>query len=1202
MRHLIRNTFLCVALLILAVWAILPVGEKLRLGKDLAGGTSMVYQVNIRPGDPPDTMNRMVELLKNRIDPSGVMEISIVPQGQNRLEITMPLPSARVKQFRAEFEAQLAKLASGSLTADEFSRAMELSPEERTAKITDFASGDSARLEKLNQAAAAYDAARSARAAFNASRPTLDRAIDAAGKALAEARERKDPEDAIATIEATLNQAQDELFAAAAAPAQAERQFELARDGAIATAVSVNEVRRALDLPARDRTIGDPQSPDRQVIPSPRSRALTRLNERHPGASAQLETVVAAFDTYQKNRQTLDDPSDLVRLLRGAGVLTFRITVNPGELSDEARLREELRAKGPRGARAADTRWYRINKIDSWFDSNDQLKALLENPAAFFNNRGYVVEEFDGQYYMLAWDVKGKRLTQAEGSWRLESSRPTADEIGRPAIAFQMDALGGTKMGDLTGNNTGRQMAVILDDEVFTAPRINSRITRQGQIAGDFSQEEINYIVRVLSAGSLAAKLSPEPIGTNTVGPDLGADNLRRGLITGAAAFIMVSIFMVIYYFNCGVIAVVALLCNALLLVAAMALNRAAFTLPGIAGVVLTFGMAVDANVLIYERMREELRNGADAKTAVRLGYAKAMSAIVDGNITNLITCVVLGLVGTQEIRGFAITMSIGTLTTFFAQLFITRIIFAWLVDKGGVRSFSMLPLAVPAVQRALTFNIDWMRYRFFFIGISVVLTFAAIAVLAYRGSDALDNQFRGGTKITIQLKDGPDGNPLTMTRAEVEQRVEAIADNAKTATDPQQQLLTRLKPPQISVINPRADGVTSSQFEIKTVLTNDQLVQSALSQAFQDKMETQPALRFKGQELTEISLLPVVPIVSANLGESINRPGLRLNVPDFVGGAAIVLENIEPPPSLRQLEDRLSRIRQQPDYAETIGRPHRFVVLAGSDDAVTAAVLLVHDEAYSYLVDPERWAAVIKQPEWRMTVDMLTRASSLASVESFSPSIAATFVAQALIAVVLSTLGIIIYIWVRFTSFRYAAAATATSVHDSIVATGAIAAAALVYQAFPGLSASLGIMPFKIDLNVIASVLTILGYSNNDTIIVMDRIREKKGKLPFATRSIINKSINETISRTVITGGTVLGSALVLYIFGGEAVRSFAFAFVVGVIIGTYSSIAVAAPIVWKHTQWDEPGRGEPDPAHPTGIPQPPTPPGGALPRANLT
>jgi SecD/SecF fusion protein len=1179
MRHLIRNTFLCVGLLILAVWAIVPPADKLRLGKDLAGGTSMVYQVNIRPTDPSDTMARVVELLKNRIDPNGVMEVSIVPQGQNRLEISMPLPSPRVKELRAAFEAELAKLAQGAVSPERFAQVMAMPAEQRSAEITALAAGDADRLAKITAAVQKYDAAVKARADFTAARPALDKAIDEFAKALADARSRNDAEDTIKSIESSLNAAQDALFAAAAAPAQAERDFESARDAAIATAVSVPEIRRALELPAKDRLIGRKEDPNHQVIPSPRSRSLERLKQRHPGAVEGLTRVVAAFDTYQASRQTLDDPSDLVRLLRGSGVLTFRITVNPGEIPDEARVRDELRRQGPRASRASDVRWYRINKIDSWFDSNEQLRALLDNPAAYFAGRGYVVEEFDGQYYMLAWDVKGKRLTSAEGNWRLESSRPTSDELGRPAIAFQMDTLGAGKMGELTETNTGRQMAVILDDEVYTAPRINSRITRSGQITGDFSREEISYVVRVLSAGSLAAKLSPEPIGVNTVGPDLGADNLRRGLVTGAAAFIMVAVFMVIYYFNCGVIAIIALLANALLLVAAMALNRAAFTLPGIAGVVLTFGMAVDANVLIYERMREELRNGADGKTAVRLGYAKALSAIVDGNVTNLITCVVLGLVGTQEIRGFAITMSIGTLTTLFAQLFITRLIFAWLVDKLGKKSFTMLPLAVPAVQRALTFNIDWMKGRFFFVGISVALTFGSFFILWYRGSDALDNQFLGGTKVTIRLMDGPDGQPLTMKRSEVEQRVEAIADAAKTATDPQQQTLTRLKPVQIAVINPQPDGVTSSVFEIKTVLTNGELVQAALSQAFKDKMETQPALRFRGQETTDANALPVFPIVSANLGDAINRPGLRLAVPDFVGGAAILIEDIQPRPSLRQLEDRLNRIRQQPDYNDTVGRPHRFVILDGNADEVASAVLLVHDDAYSYLADPDSWAAMLKLPEWRMTVAMLTQASSLASVESFSPAIAQTFIAQALIAVILSTLGIIIYIWVRFASFRYAAAATATSVHDSLVATGAIAACALFYAASPVLASNLGIMPFKIDLNVIASVLTILGYSNNDTIIVMDRIREKKGKLPYATKKIINASINETISRTVITGGTVLGSSLVLYIFGGEAIRAFAFAFVVGVIVGTYSSIAVAAPIIWKHTEFDEPGRDDPTP-----------------------
>jgi SecD/SecF fusion protein len=177
-------------------------------------------------------------------------------------------------------------------------------------------------------------------------------------------------------------------------------------------------------------------------------------------------------------------------------------------------------------------------------------------------------------------------------------------------------------------------MAVLLDDQVYTAPSLRSKIGRSGQITGSFSDAELRYIIRVLAAGSLQAKLSPEPISEVTLAPELGADNLAAGVRAGVISLIVIGGFMIVYYFGCGVIAVIALLVNALMILGLMSLNRAAFTMPGIAGVILTFGMAVDANVLVYERMREEIQRGVDLRNAVRLGFNKAMSSIVDGNVT----------------------------------------------------------------------------------------------------------------------------------------------------------------------------------------------------------------------------------------------------------------------------------------------------------------------------------------------------------------------------------------------------------------------------------------------------------------------------------------------------------------------------------------------------------------------------------------
>ncbi len=1165
MRHLVRNAFLILAIGVLSVLAIVPPEAKLRRGKDLAGGTSLTYQVNIRPGDPADTLSNMIELLKKRVDPNGVMEISMVAQGQSRIEITMPLAGPQAKRLRADFEERLNALASGAMSAEDFDRVMGLPGPDRTAEITRIAGTDADRLALLNSAAAAFDAARAARAAFQSQRGALEKPIDEFAKALDEATARKDPEETIKQITAALEAARDALAAAALEPARAEQAFENARTAAKATAVSTAEVRRVLDLPSVPRRYRDDKTQATKEIPSPRQRALARLNEAHPRAAAQLAAVVAAYDEYQKKRATLDDPQDLIRLLRGAGVLEFRIGVKPGEAADEDRLRRELREKGPRNVRSGEYRWFKLNKEDSWFNSLEEQQAMLTDPAGYFAGPyRAVVEEYDGQYYMLLYDVRGKRLTRAEGAWRCDSSRQSTDELGRPCIAFTMDALGAEKMGDLTGSNVQNNMAVLLDDEVYTAPNINSKITRSGQIAGNFTPAEIRYVVRVLNAGSLAAKLSPEPISISTVGPELGIDNLRKGLTAGVISLIAVAAFMLCYYFTCGGIAVAAMMLNGLIVLAAMALNRAPFSLPAIAGVILTFGMAVDANVLIYERMREELAGGADLREAVRLGYQRALSSIVDGHVTILIVCVILGFTGTQEIKGFAITMSIGAVATLFTQLFATRVLFDFLVYRLRWTRLSMLPIAVPAVQRLFTFNVDWMKYRFVFISFSVLLSLACVGTLVWRGGDVLDNEFLGGTKLTLKFKDGPDGQPLTLARREVEERVQAVARAAADSPDPARRQLAQLREAEIITVNPLPDGVTSSTFQIKSVLANADLIQSALADVFRDRLSVREALAFRGIDAALERDFPVRPVITPRLGDAVDRPDLVYDATEYMGGAAVLIEGLTPATAVKEIEARLEAALTKPEFSESVSRRHKVVLLEGTPAAAAAVAIISRDEAVSYLADEQQWRALLKGPEWRLALGALATPGTPASVEKFDPSIAATFTAQAVIAVLLSSIGIIIYIWVRFNSIRYSLAAIATSLHDCLVAVGLLAMAEVFVNAAPTAASTLGVLPFKIDLNVIAATLTILGYSLNDTIVVMDRIREKRGKLPYASRAVINKAINDTLSRTVLTGGTTLAASVVLYVVGGEAVRAFAFAFIVGVAVGTYSSIAIAAPIVW--------------------------------------
>lgn len=1127
MRPILRTAIITLVFLGVAIWAIIPPKEKLRLGKDLRGGASLVYSVQIKSGeDAKAVLAETIDVLRKRVDPDGLMEISMVPQGRDRIEITMPLPNDEVKALKKAFEDELARIGRGAVKGERLDQLLRSPADQRDAEIQKLAGGDAKRVDLLRAASTAWDAALARRAELDAAR--------AAGKA------------------------GDELDALVDAAATAEKSADDASAAVLRAAVSPEEVRRALLLSGRERTLRDQQTGTVVSLGSARDRALKKIREAHPEISDDLDKVIASYDIYTKQRRSLDDPQDLIRMLRGAGVLSFRITIQPGwSPAEEMRLRQELIDRGPRNIRSSEARWYKINDISTWYNSTDEMKMLDQDSAGFFRGRGYVGAEHNGEYYLLCWDTRKTRLTTAEGAWKVSRAYESRDELGRPCIAFEMDPRGGVLLGELTKDHVKQPMAVLLDDQIYTAPTLQSAISKSGQITGDFDQRERQYVIRTLAAGSLQAKLSPEPVSVSVLGPDMGLDNLKLGLKAGLYSFVVCAGFLIVYYFTCGGIALMGLLVNCLLLLGAMALNRAAFTLPGIAGVILTFAMAVDSNVLVFERMREEIiGRGADLRTAVRLGYSKALSAIIDGNLTNLIVCLVLGFVGTPEIKGFAITMGIGVLTTLFSQLTFTRLIFDVMIEKFGWRQTTMLPLAVPAVQRAFTLNVDWMKFRGVFYVIFAGLIGLSATMVVTRGVKMLDTEFVGGTAVTLRTGADEAGKPKALKRQDV-------ADRLSKAADKHPDLLA-LRNADVQVVNPEADGVTSHTFTIKTSLTDSKAISGALSEVFADVVDARPRLRFTGSGAITPREAPAYPVLSPVLGQSIDRPGIRTPVQDFIGGLAIVIENIDPPVAIGALRDRLDQTRAEPEFASTLGRTHELQVIDGTEEQVKSAVLLVRDENINYFSGEGIWASDLRDAEWSVLVQAAAESTTFLNVQTIGPAVADQFTAQAIVAIALSTLLVVIYVWVRFNSVRYSIASIVPTLIDCFAAVGLIALAEIIYDASPGLAQSLGLLPFKIDLTVIAAILTILGYSINDKIVVLDRIRENRGKLPFASRKTINDSINQTMSRTIMTGSTTILSTFILYLVGGEAVRSFAYSLGLGVIIGTISSIALGAPLVW--------------------------------------
>jgi len=1169
MRSLVTKSVIVLALILMAVALVFPPEERLRKGRDLEGGVNLVYQVFVS-GDVQSrqaVMDKVREVIRERLDPKGLLDITVNQQGADRIEISMPLPRPEMRQLSDELETELQKLGATAIDGPAFDRIMRAPAGERGELFAKYTGKEGRRWEAVQKAIAAEERLEAAKAPY-------EQAVKELREAEAKLKEA-DPAVIGDAFYELLKQASVAASVKAALLADpvldAENELRAARDAVTSSGVSTAEIRRILKLRNEPIYVTDPKrsSAPRAELPSRRAEALAKLETSHPGSAEQIERVVAASDAVEKNRKTLNDPSDLVRLLQGAGVLNFRIAVSPGELSQEQELREQLKKLGPQGIKSDQARWYKINKIENWFDSVEEVDLLKASPSMFFARKKLVGEELDGEYYVLLWDTRDKRLTERDGRrWSVRQVTQGTDKLGLPAIDFQMDSEGGLLLGELTGQNLGRQMAVVLDDEVYTAPTLEGRITTQGTIHGSFSKAEVDYVIKVLSHGSFAGKLSKEPISVQIVAAEAGADNLRKGLIAGAVAFVVCSGSMSVDYFGCGGGSVRARMLNALFSLAAMAFLDSPFTLPGIAGVVLVFGQAIDANVLIYERMREEIHRGNDFRTSIRLGYDKALSSIVDGNITTLIVCVVLGLFGTQEIKGFAITLGLGNAMTLFTQLYVTRIVFGWLAEEKRIwKKASMLPLAVPAIERAFDLKVDWMRYRFFFLSISIILTVGGVGFLIAQGNEMLGSEFRGGTKVSIQLASDGGGGRIKKSRAEIKQLID---DTAAKSTD---EGVKAIRTADVVLLNPDPKNPSvSSEFTIKTVDTRAKEIQAAVVTALSSVIDAQPALKFTGSQ-EDAALSPNFPVTDPILGKDIGNQDVKDAVPEFLGGVVFVLDDITPPASVKSIEQRLSQARRLPENRDLTARNQRVILLSGSPEAARTVAVVVHDSAVSYFDPGDGWARELLRREWTLIRDSLTQTTTLANVESFSPAIAATFRAKAVTAVLLSTLLVVIYVWVRFGSFRYSMAAIVTTLHDCLVAVGAIAASQVFYRMAPDLAESLGIMSFKLDLNLVAAVLTILGYSLNDTIIVMDRIRETKGKLVYAPRRVINESINKTVSRTIITSGTTLFAVVVLYIYGGEAVRGFSFAMLVGIFVGTYSSIAVAAPLVWSDHH--EPGSG---------------------------
>ncbi len=837
-----------------------------------------------------------------------------------------------------------------------------------------------------------------------------------------------------------------------------------------------------------------------------------------------------------------------------------------------------------------------MQSLEKFFENAEEREALIAAPeraAQAFLRFGLVARPYGGDFYILLSNTPGTAMT-GQDDWTLTSTSRLSDELGRPSVGFSLDAKGAALMGQLTGGNVGRQMAIVLDGELMSAPTLQAQLTSGGTITGEFSNAEYQYLLNTLGAGSIEGQLSYDPISQKTTGPSLGQDNLQKGLNACITALIVVGIFMALYYLFAGLVADFALIANMVIILGIMSMIEATFTLPGIAGIVLTIGMAVDANVLIFERIREELEAKADLPTAVRLGFSKALSTILDANITTLITCVVLGYTATAEVKGFAVVLGVGILATLFTALFSTRVIIDLYLIITKAKTLAMLPTIVPALRKLLSPDVNWVGTAKFFIPLSLILLIAGFSMTIYRGNDILDIEFRSGTEVTFTLAPGTS-LPIDEVRsrleafaempeaAEVDARVEdqierIAAENADREEAQKLDLPTEadwslLGTAQVVTVGETAGNGEATGFSVATLIENSAAVSDALKVIFRDELDVTETVEFDGIDLTVDQAKGIVePVLRGSLYESLGRQFTERSpdVQSFIGGVSIVMENLSPAVSVEDVTERITRMRRQPAYELLGSRPFQVFGLerAGTDKNGNASystlAVVVKDNETNYAEDRSQFTETLglAATEWALAKDALQRDTSLASVSNFSSQVSGTMKQQAIVAMVLSLLAVVGYIWLRFGSLRYGLAAIAALVHDVSITMGILAICGYLVQV-PGMHQALLLDDFKINLALVAALLTIVGYSLNDTIIVFDRIRENRGRLKRATPQIINDSINQTVSRTVITSGTTLIAVLTLYILGGPGVHGFAFAMLVGILVGTYSSIAIAAPIL---------------------------------------
>jgi SecD/SecF fusion protein len=740
-------------------------------------------------------------------------------------------------------------------------------------------------------------------------------------------------------------------------------------------------------------------------------------------------------------------------------------------------------------------------------------------------------------YILCNLDREGQEVTGKH----LRQVRPDVDEKLQPAVRFEFDHAGGRKFSSLTRNHLPEegdafkyQLAILLDNLVMSAPVINGEIRDSGIIEGGqqgFKAKEVEHLIQVLRAGSLPASLNPTPLQEENVGPTLGSDTIAKGVRAIWVSLLVVPIFMVIYYRFAGVVAVLALLVNMILLLGSMAFIQATFSLPGLAGLALTIGMAVDANVLVFERMREEKERGASLPQQIRNGFNRAWITIFDSHVTNFLAAIVLYVVGTEEVKGFALTMIIGMAWNLFTAVFMSRVIFEYCLSKGWLKQVTMLKLLDKT-------NIDFIGPRYYCMAGSLVLILFGLMATFIRGESMFNIDFTGGTLVTIRL----DETDPTVKALSESRRAEFVREKATSV----------LPDPTVESLRMGADS-NVSRFNIRTTDQDPERVKEQILKTFGSALARIQMTYNEGKGIAD----------SAAKAAAAGTTPAASTPTRFLGGREYALHfNTTAFNSTQTADQTVSGVFAGVLEAAKIPNPHsRFEILNGPVLPKTSGS-----------VGPQGTELILRtdlEPEIAKT-QLTALQTALASdrdllferLTNFGGTVADETRSLALMATFASWVIIVAYLWWRFHSFTYGLAAVLAVVHDVLITLGAIAVSFWLAKV-PGLNTLLQIDQFKIDLPIVAAFLTLIGFSVNDTIVIFDRIREIKGKTPILTKTMINDALNQTLSRTILTSFTAWLVVVILYFMGGEGLHGFAFALVVGFMSGTYSTVYIATPIL---------------------------------------